>query len=256
MPEIITRKEALEKKLSRYFTGKPCKYGHVCERFSSNNNCLICKNEKLKKYQKSEKGKKILKSYLQSEKGRTALKKSQKKYFQSEKGIAALKRGQRKYFNSEKGKEKMKNAVRKGVKKYLQTEKGKAVKKKANKKYQQSEKGKKWIKNKLENDPSFKMASRQRMRIADLLSKKGIHKKGKTLRLIGCSAKFLSDYIESKFKPGMNWNNYGIYGWHVDHIKPLSKFDLEDPDQQKIAFHYTNLQPLWANENIKKSNKY
>jgi hypothetical protein len=204
------------------------------------------------------------KKYRQSEKGKAALKRNQKKYQQSEKGKAALKKGKEKYFKSEKGKAALERATQKFfgsergkllVKKYRESEKGKAVIRIANKKYAQG-KGKIWVKNKLENDPSFKMASRQRMRIADLLSKKGIHKKGKTLRLIGCSAKFLSDYIESKFKPGMDWNNYGIYGWHVDHIKPLSKFDLEDPDQQKIAFHYTNLQPLWANENIKKSNKY
>ena len=215
----------------------------------------ISKKEALKisqkKYRQSEKGKAALKrnqkKYQQSEKGKAALKKSKEKYFKSEKGKAALERATQKFFGSERGKLL--------VKKYRESEKGKAVIRIANKKYAQG-KGKIWVKNKLENDPSFKMASRQRMRIADLLSKKGIHKKGKTLRLIGCSAKFLSDYIESKFKPGMNWNNYGIYGWHVDHIKPLSKFDLEDPDQQKIAFHYTNLQPLWANENIKKSNKY
>jgi len=246
MPGVISRKEALEKKLKRYFTGIPCKHNHVCERLVSNSNCLFCSNKRIKKYQKK---------YQQSEKGRAALKRSQKKYFESEKGKAALKQGQRKYLKTAKGREKMKNVLSKAVKKYRESEKGKAVIRIANKKYAQG-KGKIWVKNKLENDPSFKMASRQRMRIADLLSKKGIHKKGKTLRLIGCSAKFLSDYIESKFKPGMNWNNYGIYGWHVDHIKPLSKFDLEDPDQQKIAFHYTNLQPLWANENIKKSNKY
>lgn len=247
MPEIITRKEALEKNLLRYFTGKPCKYGHVCERLISNNNCLICSKQRTKKY---------LKKYQQSEKGRAMLKKSQKKYSKSEKGRAALKKGQRKYFKSEKGKEKLKNAVRKAFKKYQQSEKGKAMKKIANKKYQQSEKGKKWVKNKLENDPAFKMASRQRMRISEILAKKGIHKQGRTLKLIGCSAKFLSEYLESKFQPGMNWENYGINGWHVDHIKPLSKFNLQDSEEQKIAFHYTNLQPLWAADNIRKKDKY
>jgi hypothetical protein len=52
----------------------------------------------------------------------------------------------------------------------------------------------------------------------------------------------------------MSWENYGK--WHIDHIKPLSLFDLEDPEQLKQACHYTNLQPLWAEENIRKGNRY
>lgn len=54
----------------------------------------------------------------------------------------------------------------------------------------------------------------------------------------------------------MSWENYGFYGWHIDHIKPCSKFDLTDPKQQEQCFHYSNLQPLWAIENFKKSDKY
>ena len=263
--EVITREDAKRKGLKRYFSGNPCKYGHVCERLVSNNNCITCRKQR----QQSEEGKAVLKKsikkYQQSEKGKTSLKKSQEKYFKSEKGKTSLKKSQEKYFKSEKGKDAMGRAAKKFfssdrgkllLKNYRQSEKGKAIRKKANRKYQQSEKGKKWIKNKLDNDPAFKMASRQRMRISEILGKKGIHKEGKTLKLIGCSAKFLSNYIQSKFKPGMSWDNYGVYGWHVDHIKPLSKFNLQDPEEQKKAFHYLNLQPLWAKENIKKKDKY
>lgn len=70
--------------------------------------------------------------------------------------------------------------------------------------------------------------------------------------LIGCSAEELKIYIESKFKPGMTWENYGRNGWHIDHVKACALFDLTDPDQQRACFHYTNLQPLWAAENRKK----
>lgn len=57
-------------------------------------------------------------------------------------------------------------------------------------------------------------------------------------------------HLAALFRPGMTWENYGI--WHVDHIKACAKFDLSLPAQQKICFHYSNLQPLWALDNIRK----
>jgi hypothetical protein len=63
-------------------------------------------------------------------------------------------------------------------------------------------------------------------------------------------------YLESKFQSGMTWENYGKNGWHIDHIRPLSSFNLIDDKQLKLACHYTNLQPLWAKDNLVKSNKW
>lgn len=73
-----------------------------------------------------------------------------------------------------------------------------------------------------------------------------------TIKLLGCTMDEFKAYLESKFKNGMNWNNYGFNGWHIDHIVPCASFDLTKPEQQKKCFHYTNLQPLWAIENLKK----
>jgi len=84
-----------------------------------------------------------------------------------------------------------------------------------------------------------------------------VGKCAKTLVLLGCSVSDLKIHLESKFLPGMTWENHG-YGddcWHIDHIKPCDSFDLTDPEQQKECFHYTNLQPLWQPDNLKKSNK-
>lgn len=101
-------------------------------------------------------------------------------------------------------------------------------------------------------DPLFRMTElvRARTRLALL----GCIKYGRTFELIGCSAVALRDYIQGLFQPDMSWENYG--DWHIDHIKPCAKFDLRDPAQQRACFHYTNLQPLWAEKNLRKGDKY
>ena len=75
------------------------------------------------------------------------------------------------------------------------------------------------------------------------------------MRLIGCKQDELKKHIESQFVDGMNWNNYGSE-WHVDHIIPISWFDLTNEKCQLIAFNFTNMKPLWAEENIKKGARY
>ena len=89
------------------------------------------------------------------------------------------------------------------------------------------------------------------MRIADALNGKTESKS--TARLIGCSIQKLMAHLERQFTPGMSWENYGYSGWHVDHRIPCAAFDLADPEQQRECFHYTNLQPLWADANFAKA---
>jgi len=91
-----------------------------------------------------------------------------------------------------------------------------------------------------------------RSRIREAL--KGKSKSQHTLGLLDCSIKQLKQHLENLFKPGMTWNNYG--NWHIDHIKPCALFDLSKPEEQRKCFHYTNLQPLWATDNLKKGAKY
>ncbi len=76
-----------------------------------------------------------------------------------------------------------------------------------------------------------------------------------TLKILGCSLEKFYEYIENQFRPGMSFQNYGVKGWHIDHIIPCSRFDLTKPGHIEKCFHYTNLQPMWAIDNIRKSNK-
>jgi len=82
---------------------------------------------------------------------------------------------------------------------------------------------------------------------------KGINKAGSAVNELDCSLVFFKSYIKELFKPNMTWDNYGE--WHIDHIKPLDSFDLSNSEQFKKACHYTNLQPLWAEDNLSKGNK-
>lgn len=106
---------------------------------------------------------------------------------------------------------------------------------------------------KVQKDILIKIKVRLRSRLVGAICKN--QKKGSAIRDLGCSVEELKIYLESLFQPGMTWENWSRTGWHIDHKKPLSAFDLTDPEQFRQAVHYTNLQPLWALENIRKSNK-
>jgi len=71
--------------------------------------------------------------------------------------------------------------------------------------------------------------------------------------MLGCSIDFLKQYISNKFDKNMSWDNYGLYGWHIDHIIPLSS--AKNKEELEKLCHYSNLQPLWAKDNLQKSNK-
>jgi hypothetical protein len=102
-------------------------------------------------------------------------------------------------------------------------------------------------------DPQYQLAQNVRVRIGDALRISGAPKAARTQNLLGCTIKQLRDHLERLFLSGMGWHNRKL--WHVDHVRPCASFDLMDPAQQRCCFHYTNLQPLWAADNIRKSDK-
>lgn len=109
----------------------------------------------------------------------------------------------------------------------------------------------KYVAYRSENDLEFKIKTRIRQRLGKAIKRN--YKSSSAIILLGCSISYFKRYLESKFQDNMTWENYG--DWHMDHIIPLSKFDLTNNEHLLKACHYTNLQPLWAKDNISKGAK-
>jgi hypothetical protein len=113
---------------------------------------------------------------------------------------------------------------------------------------------------KCSKDINYKISSHLRKRLSQAI--KNHQKSGSAINDLGCSIQELKIYLESKFyhrkinNELMTWNNWSRKGWHIDHIKPLSSFNLSDREQFLEACNYTNLQPLWSEENYHKSDSY
>tara|TARA_A100001015_G_C14993534_1_gene715117 strand:+ start:275 stop:964 length:690 start_codon:yes stop_codon:yes gene_type:complete len=196
-----------------------------------------------KKYLKSDKYKKVRKKYAKTEKYR----KAKKRYNESEKG----KKKNKEYKQSDRG--------IKSREKYYKSSKYKITKNK----YRKSSKGKEtlrtYYRKRRKTDPVFKLIGNIRNRLNQYLKASNITKTNSTFKIVGCTPEYLKKYLEKQFYANpktnepMTWENYSLKGWHVDHIKPLDNAETSE-DLEELCY-YTNLQPLWADENIKKSNK-
>jgi hypothetical protein len=109
----------------------------------------------------------------------------------------------------------------------------------------------KYSKKKRLEDTQYRISCALRARLCYAIKNK--QKRGSAVRDLGCSIPFLMSYLEQQFQPGMTFENYGL--WHIDHKKPLSSFNLENREEFLLACHYTNLQPLWAEDNLRKGSK-
>jgi hypothetical protein len=108
-----------------------------------------------------------------------------------------------------------------------------------------------WHRDKRQNDFAHRLLDNTRRRLRSALD--GKTKSKRTLEVLGCSPEFLKFHLESQFRDGMSWANYGK--WEIDHIIPCAAFDFSKEDDLLKCFHFTNLQPLWATDNRKKSDK-
>ncbi len=156
------------------------------------------------------------------------------------KGRESRRNNQKKYRNPPEFKAKLRlkrEAIRKYHREY-------------SKKPEQVKKVNEYRRKKRKSDCLWKLRVALRTRMNNAI--KGNFKKGSAIDLLGCNIQDFKKWIESQFQPGMSWNNWSRDGWHIDHKRPLKSFDLTDRGQLSAACHYTNLQPLWALDNLKK----
>ena len=208
---FISRAQAKAQGLKYYFTGKPCKHGHISIRYVRGQ-CVGCSLAR--------------ESLLLTE--------SQKA---------------RKRFNYRKrrkdpdylAKESAANAAR--LRRY---------RKENRVKHNDSQRRRKLAR--CQEDLHYALYNTLRKRVLSAIRANSGDKAFRTMELIGCTVAQLRAHLQAQFWPGMSWDNRGE--WHIDHIRPCASFDLTDPAQQRECFHYTNLQPLWAADNLAKGDTW
>ena len=225
------------------------------------------------KYRQTDKGKEAVKKYNQSDTKKEYEKSDKykayqkiylKKYKQTDKGKA----DRIKYFQSDAHKAYQKKYRKEYAKTHQLSDKAKAYQNLYHKERMKSDPAFKlkyntrmnaYRKKRIKSDPIFKLIVNARTRLNIVLKLKNIKKINSTIELLGCTPKFLKEYLEKQFYPhpitneAMTWKNHTLRGWHVDHIDPLDLAMI--PEDIEVLAHYTNLQPMWATENIKKGNK-
>ena len=206
--DIITRKEAQAQGLTHYFTGKPCKHGHLEKRFASSGQCTVCLANHDRRYRSDPKG----------ARNQQSLANQNRKMRENPEFVAARREHARRHREAFKAIHGMSRTAF-----YYR------------------------------NDPQYKAAHICRCRVRQMIRVHGGVKSSATFDLVGCTVQELMAHLEKGFAYGMTWENMGE--WHIDHIVPCASFDLTDPEQQKACFHWSNLQPLWAEENIRKGAK-
>jgi hypothetical protein len=196
--------------------------------------CKKCRSEDKKKYYHINNLKLNKKTKDYYETNRESLLKYQKEYREKNKKILSEKAKQRYLKSPEKY--------------YIKT---KEYKQKNKKKV--NEKTNIYVKEKKKKDPLYRLKILMRDRLNKFYKSASMKKTNKTFIIIGCTPKELKEHIENQFSEGMDWVNHGKFGWHIDHIIPLSSAKNEE-ELLKLC-HYTNLQPLWWKDNLQKSNK-
>lgn len=230
--QVISRSEALILGLNIYYTGKPCRHGHDSYRYAKEGKCSDCVK---------------IKASAHKEANKARYKANEKKYYADNQG--RLKEKARVY--REQNPEKVSACKKRCYQKNKPPPKPPAPK--AATRRQTRKELNKYFCERRKRDPAFKISAYMRNMLRRVLVRSGHQKIGKTTDLLGYGAKDLIRSIESKFLSGMSWENYGE--WHIDHKRPLSVMIKEGETRPAILNALSNLQPLWAADNISKGAK-
>lgn len=253
-----TIQEAKDQGAVKFFTGKPCrKYGHVALRQTSSNTCMECARLKqAERYRANpERARQLKRAWVDA--NRDAHNARQREKYHQNPEIRERIRAQGAEWrkaNPEVKRERDRAYRQANWATLLECKREyDRARRAADPEYVERQKAtlQRSRKRRWKTDPQFRMSCVLRNRLKDALG--GTQKAATTLDLVGIDWAGLVDHIEKQFLPGMSWDNYGYETWHVDHIRPCASFDLTDPAQQRECFHYTNLQPLWAKDNLSKS---
>lgn len=226
---VIPLARAKKEGLARYFTGKPCKNGHIAHRFTASRECQECVGIR----QRSKTRKDYMAAYKRERRAANP-------EIREAERLRSLERMRAIYapiYNADPARKERANAMRRERYALLKSENPEKLRRKFRSDYRR-----------MTSIPQGRLKNRLRARFHSVL--RGKHKPGYCLDLVGCSLDALIQHIEQQFSEGMSWSTFGK--WHIDHIRPCSSFDLEDPAQVRQCFHYTNLQPLWAVDNLRK----
>lgn len=231
---IIKRKQAKSLGLKRYFTGEPCKHGHVSERLVVNGGCCECGRIKCRKYKMNNKEtiKDVRRIYLDNNKEKVA--ETDRKYRRENKNRLNARR--RELYSNDKERYR-----KESVEWYAKNaERLRESRREYYRLYMQERR----------KSPEFKMKMAMRSMVRRLFDKTKANKNSRTEELVGYSHYELKSHIESLFIEGMSWDNRNE--WHVDHIKSIHQHLIEGVTCPKIINALSNLQPLWAVDNLSK----
>lgn len=223
---LISRQAAKARGLLRYFTGKPCPHGHNGERWVSSGACYECTKAKAPGVVKRWRDKQDpdeLRAYRATERREWRKRDPERAHAHDRRMRTPRRRAYAQRYATEW---RVNNAEH--IRQYNRDRQARL----------------------LIEDPQYRLRLALRTRLNRAIN--GSYRTGSAVRDLGCSIAEFKVYVEAQFEPGMSWDNWSRNGWHLDHIKPLAGFDLTDRAQFLEACHYTNIRPMWGDENRKR----
>ena len=236
---IITKNQAKLEGLLYFYTGEACKNGHLAQRKTKTGNCVECTKEYREK--NKEKARDAIKTYRIENKDK--IKETRKAYNLAHRESNKEYREKNKIHRAE-----LKKSYKKINKEHIK-EKDRIYRQKNREKINAY--ARKYHNNLLRTDSTYRLKCNIHSLICTSFKRNGFSKKGNTEKILGCTYEEFIKHIEKQFLKGMTWENKSL--WHIDHVVPISSANTES---EVIELnHFTNLRPLWAEENRHKSAK-